>query len=175
MKRTFRVSITRLFRPLPRNFRIENSRVEISLVEIQWKETRTVMFGAVWQNTQMCLISTNKTLFLFFVCFEITSVSTWSCVIMMWKDLEMTPYYITLYHVAVHGSVGWLIACLTSQQHASGRICSDNFTCCHTQIEVADQTFYLTKSQYTDTGPTSPSPDPITPGAWQGSHWSANF
>ena len=55
------------------------------------------------------------------------------------------------------------------------RICSDNFTCCHTEIEVADPTFYLTRSQYTDTGPTSPSADPITPGAWQGSHWSANF
>ena len=27
----------------------------------------------------------------------------------------------------------------------------------------------------TDTGPTSPSTDPIMPGAWQGSHWSANF
>ena len=71
-----------------------------------------------------------------------------------------------------------LVGCLTSQQHASvsqGRICSDNFTCCHTEIEVADPTFHLTQSQYTDTGPTSPSADPITPGAWQGSHWSANF
>ena len=71
-----------------------------------------------------------------------------------------------------------LVGCLTSQQQASvsqGRICSDKFTCCHTEIEVADQTFYLTQSQYTDTGPTSPSADPITPGAWQGSHWSANF
>ena len=71
-----------------------------------------------------------------------------------------------------------LVGCLTSQQQASasqGRICSDNFTCCHTLIEVADQTSYLTKSQYTDTGPTSPSADPISPGAWQGSHWSANF
>ena len=71
-----------------------------------------------------------------------------------------------------------LVGCLMSQQHASvsqGRICSDNFTCCHTEIEVADQTFYLTQSQYTDTGPTSPSADPITPGTWQGSHWSANF
>ena len=59
------------------------------------------------------------------------------------------------------------VGCLTSQQHASvsqGRICPDNFTCCHTEIEVADQTFHLTQSQYTDTGPT-----------WQGSHWSANF
>ena len=71
-----------------------------------------------------------------------------------------------------------LVGCLTSQQQASvsqGRICSDNFTCCHTEIEVADLTFYLTQSQYTDTGLTSPSADPITPGAWQGSHWSANF
>ena len=36
------------------------------------------------------------------------------------------------------------VGCLTSQQHASasqGRICSDNFTCCHTEIEVADQTY----------------------------------
>ena len=70
------------------------------------------------------------------------------------------------------------VGCLTSQQQASvsqGRICSDNFTCCHTEIEVADPTFYLTQSQYTDTGPTSPSADPLTPGAWQGSRWSANF
>ena len=71
-----------------------------------------------------------------------------------------------------------LVGCLTSQQYVSvsqGRICSDNFSCCHTGIEVADQTFYLTQSQYTDTGPTSLSADPIVPGAWQGSHWSASF
>ena len=71
-----------------------------------------------------------------------------------------------------------LVGCLTSQQQASvsqGRICSDNFTCCHTETDVADQTFYLTQSQYTDTGPISPSADPITPGAWQGTHWSVNF
>ena len=70
------------------------------------------------------------------------------------------------------------VGCLSSQQHASvsqGRICTDNFTCCHTEIEAADQTFHLTQSQYTDTGPTSPSADPIMPGTWQGSHWSANF
>ena len=54
-------------------------------------------------------------------------------------------------------------------------ICSYKFTCCHTEIEVADHTFYLTQPQYTDTGPTSPSPDPIMPDAWQGSHWRANF
>ena len=83
--------------------------------------------------------------------------------------------------LAVRGDVWCMklfVGCLTSQQQSSvsqGRICLDNFTCCHTQIEVADPTFYLTQSQYTDTGPTSPSADPITPGAWQGSHWSANF
>ena len=63
--------------------------------------------------------------------------------------------------------IGLFIGCLTSQQHAGvsqGRICTDNVTCCHTEIEVADQTFYLTHSQYTDTGPSSPSTDPITPG-----------
>ena len=63
-----------------------------------------------------------------------------------------------------------LVGCLTSQQHVSvsqGRICTDNFTCCHTEIQVADQTFSLTQSQYTDTGPTSLSADP-KPGAWQG-------
>ena len=50
--------------------------------------------------------------------------------------------------------VGWLLACIMSQQHASvcqGRICSDNCACCHTEIEVADQTFYLTVS-VEDTG-----------------------
>ena len=70
-----------------------------------------------------------------------------------------------------------LVGCLTSQQRASvsqGRICSDNCTCCHTEVEVVDQTFYLTQSQYTDIGPTSASADPRTPGTWQGSHWSAN-
>ena len=36
---------------------------------------------------------------------------------------------------------------------------------------VGYQTFYLTQSQYTDTGPPRPSTDPIMPGAWQGSHW----
>ena len=64
-------------------------------------------------------------------------------------------------------------------------ITSPNYTSCtsnllyktlpSTEIEVADQAFHLTQSQYTDTGPTSPSADPITPDAWQGSHWSANF
>ena len=72
----------------------------------------------------------------------------------------------------VQERISFLVGCLTSQQHSSvshGWICSDNCTCCHTEIEVADPTFHLTQSKYTDTGPTSPSTNPITPGAWQGS------
>ena len=79
----------------------------------------------------------------------------------------------SLYYLVCEGLL--LAGCLTSQQHASvsmGRICTDNFTCYHIEIEVADQTFHLTQSQYTD---TSPSADPIMPGTWQGSHWSAKF
>ena len=64
------------------------------------------------------------------------------------------------------------VGCLTSTcECISGRICSDNFTCCHTEIEAADQTFYLTQSLYADIRPTSPSNDPVAPGAWQGNHW----
>ena len=65
-----------------------------------------------------------------------------------------------------------LVGCITSQQHAGvsqRRICSDNGTCFHTEMEAADLTFFLTKSQNIDTGPTSPRDDSITPGAWQGS------
>ena len=52
---------------------------------------------------------------------------------------------------------------MTFHQHTSvsqGRTCPDKCTCCHTEIEVADQTFYLTQSQYTGTWPTSLSADP---------------
>ena len=63
-----------------------------------------------------------------------------------------------------------LNSCLMHQQHAAafqGEIC-------HTEAEAADQTDYFTQSQYTDTGPTSPTIDPVTQGAWQGSHWSTS-
>ena len=67
----------------------------------------------------------------------------------------------------------WDVKQPTNKQKVSqGRMCSDIFTCCHSETEVADQTFYLAHSQYTDTGPTSPSADPIQSGAY---HWSANF
>ena len=82
-----------------------------------------------------------------------------------------------LIHVlATDIGVGWLLNVpATCGCISETGICSDNFTCCHTEIEVADPTFHLTQSQYTDTGPTSPSTDPITPDARQGSHWSVNF
>ena len=87
-----------------------------------------------------------------------------------WKMSSVTPrtwHWFWHYHND-HALAALLlfVSSLTSQQHASvsqGRICTDNFMCCHTETEVADQTFYLTQSQYTDTGPTSPSADPITP------------
>ena len=71
-----------------------------------------------------------------------------------------------------------LVARLMSQQHATVSpepILSNNFRCCHIEIQTADQNFYLNQPQYTDTRPTSPSADPTTPGAWQGSHWSTYF
>ena len=46
---------------------------------------------------------------------------------------------------------------------------------CHTEMKVVDQIFYLIQSQCTDTWLTSSRADPIMPGAWQSSHWSANF
>ena len=42
-------------------------------------------------------------------------------------------------------------------------------------MDLADQTLYFTQSQYTNTAQTSPSADPITQGAWQGSRWSARL
>ena len=71
--------------------------------------------------------------------------------------------------------VCWLLNVPTTCKCISGTDLLRQFDVLHTEVEVADQTFHLTQSQYTDTRPTSPSTDPITPGTWQGSHWSANF
>ena len=93
------------------------------------------------------------------------------------ENIEIYPPHTAVHWACCPRGLCWLGAYRPSK-HASvsqGRICSDKFTCCHTEIEVADPTFYLTQSQYIDTGPTSPSADPITPGAWQGNQWSANF
>ena len=72
--------------------------------------------------------------------------------------------------------LGLLVGSSTALQHVSqGWICSDKCMYCHSEIEVADQTFCVTQSQHTDTGSTSPSADPITLSVWQGSHWSTSF
>ena len=56
--------------------------------------------------------------------------------------------------------VFWLLNVPATYWRITGRICSDNWTCCHTEITEADQTGYLTKSPYIDTGTTSPTADP---------------
>ena len=60
--------------------------------------------------------------------------------------------------------VGWLLNVPATCECISGTDLL-NLTCCHTEIEVAGQTFHLIQSQYTDTGLTSPSTEPIMPGA----------
>ena len=73
---------------------------------------------------------------------------------------------------------GWLLACFTSHQHSNvsqGRICSDKCTCCHTEIENCSSDLLRHQSQYTDTAPTSPSPDPVRPDAWQDRHQSTSY
>ena len=68
--------------------------------------------------------------------------------------------------------VSWLLNAPATCECISGTDLLRQCTCCHTEREAEDQTLYFTQSQYTDTGPTT---DPISPGTWQGSHWSANF
>ena len=52
--------------------------------------------------------------------------------------------------------VGWLLTIPAICYCISGVVCSDDCMYCQSETEAADQTLYLTQSQYTDTGPTSP-------------------
>ena len=79
------------------------------------------------------------------------------CIDFMYRSSLYSSWTILLF---IHASVLYSLHASVSQ----GRICSDDFACCHTEIEVAGQIFHLTQSQYTDTGPTSPSTYLITPG-----------
>ena len=47
---------------------------------------------------------------------------------------------------------------------SKGRICQDELTCSHTEIEVADPTGGIVHLQYINTGRTSTSIDPVTLG-----------
>ena len=51
------------------------------------------------------------------------------------------------------------------------RTCLDSSLCYHTETEVADQTYCSIWSQYTDTGPSRPSLDSVRPGA----RWGTNL
>ena len=92
-----------------------------------------------------------------FILFSITACLTWRGALKIKCLLSLQrPDRKTL----TGKEVCWLVGCSTSQQHASvsqGRICSDNGTCCHTEVEVADQTFHLTQSQYTTLGKPVPA------------------
>ena len=70
-----------------------------------------------------------------------------------------------------HNTVTSLVALLQPR----GRHLLTPVGVCHTEIQVTDQTCYLTQSQYTDTGPSNPSTDPITPSVWQAGQQSTNL
>ena len=64
------------------------------------------------------------------------------------------------------------VGCLTSQQHArvlQRRVCSDNYTCSHTEIEVADETVSPSHS-ILPLGIPVPARTPC-----EGSHWNTVF
>ena len=72
----------------------------------------------------------------------------------------------------VHAGLGccWLLYVLASCLCIS-RIC---WVVCTAKLRSWRSSF-LFQSQYADSGPTSPSTDPIMPGTWQDSHWSIHF
>ena len=78
--------------------------------------------------------------------------------------LNRTPSFIFIFNVPGTCKVCW-----------KGRICWDDCTWCHTQVEFAAQTHYLTQPRYTDTGLTSPGTDLKTTGARLCSHSSNSF
>ena len=73
-------------------------------------------------------------------------------------------------HINIVVVVCWLHNVPANANLSAGQVCSDNGTCCHTQTEAADQTCYLTLSQYVDTKPASLNVDPMMPGAWKGGY-----
>ena len=65
------------------------------------------------------------------------------------------------------GTVGWFVGSLASYGSLSqGQIKYENCTHCQAEIEVAHHTCCVIRSQCTDTEPTSPTIDSITPDAW---------
>ena len=72
--------------------------------------------------------------------------------------------------------VGWLLNVPATCKCISGTdLLRQYYVLSHWDRSCRPNFLRLTQSQYTDTWLISPSTDPIPPGAWQGSHWSANF
>ena len=73
--------------------------------------------------------------------------------------------------------LSWCFFCCKSpsymQKASQDRVCFANSTGWHTSKKVASL-IYCLKAQCTDTGPNSPSTDPVTPRSRQGSHHSTN-
>ena len=95
-----------------------------------------------------------------------------------WQAKSVSPWSLTIHVVCTLPTcVGnncipayWellsCVCCFTSLQQGSvsqGPICSDRCMRSHTETEVADQTYHLIQSQFTDTGPAGTSAEPMTP------------
>ena len=60
------------------------------------------------------------------------------------------------------------------QSVSQGKICSDNLSFSHIETSCSSIRLAVSpKSQYADTGPTSPCTEPVIPGVYQGNHWIA--
>ena len=81
-----------------------------------------------------------------------------------WPGMDLSRQFYLLPHCDRRYS------CLLVAQHPSNMLVylrdgsAHNCMSCHMKKEVADQTFYLTQSQYTDTKPTRTGADPTTLG-----------
>ena len=62
----------------------------------------------------------------------------------IWGKVFSPPFFLHRNVDKIGVRIALLFYWLLNVQHArvsQGRICTDNFTCCHSEIEVADQAF----------------------------------
>ena len=91
------------------------------------------------------------------IVFHCDYVSMWLCSITVKKQSDLVFPNVFFFSRRCHflkGFVSYLLACLMFQQHVSApkrRICVHGCSRRHTEIERAEQTFYLTQSGHTDT------------------------
>ena len=98
-----------------------------------------------------------------------------------WKLLESNkqtcPWWTRAHEIGSPPALEFamFVVCLTSQQHASvsqGWICSDNCTCCHTEIEVCRSNSHPVTVYWCPANQSQPWP--YNARCLAGSHWSAN-